>query len=196
MPAHGEIEFIDASVFMGMNATEEATRRACKTFFIERFTGEVAMCLEQVGLCDEIVWRHARDVQDDYYPFMDRLHSVMRIKRLPYGEPEVRRALTDEVLSGLPISDRLLLAMVMEARGRLYTTRPRLLERTALPVTAPPGSGGADGLERRFPGDLEDAYAISLRLRVPVHSIFDVQAAGTVATGPGTDPGTDQKEVV
>ncbi|WP_201294684.1 MULTISPECIES: DUF6190 family protein [unclassified Nocardiopsis] len=63
--------FVDADVFMGMHHENEALRRGCKAFFVERLKGRVAMSLEQVGRCDDLVWRRPRELQDAYYPFMD-----------------------------------------------------------------------------------------------------------------------------
>lgn len=42
------------------------------------------MPLEEVGICDDLVWKMPRDIQDMYYPFMDNLHSMLDMSRLPY----------------------------------------------------------------------------------------------------------------
>jgi hypothetical protein len=154
-------EFIDSSLFLGMHSAVEATRRACKGFFVERLQGSVTMSLEHVGRCDDVVWRHGRQVQDAYYPFMDNLHTDMRIVRRGYQEEDLRLALSSARLEGLQLYDRLLLAMVINQGGTLYSVSQRLVERTDLPVRPPPSSP-----EEAFPGELERLYQTSLRLRV------------------------------
>lgn len=156
-------EFLDASLFMGMHCADEATRVACKGFFVERLHGSVTMSLEHVGHCDDMVWQHGREVQDVYYPFMDNLHTDMKIARRGYQEEDLRLALSSPQLEGLPMFDRLLLAMVMNQQGTLYSVRPRLVGRPSLPVHAPPG-----GPERLFPQKLEHLYKSSLALRIPL----------------------------
>src|SRR5690348_16405212 len=103
--------FIDASLFLGMHAISHTLRSACKAFFVEHFADEVFMSLEQVGLCDDIIWRHPRAIQDHYYPFMDLLQSEMRIRRIPYVDSDVRESCTAR-FNGAGLLDRLLLGQV------------------------------------------------------------------------------------
>ncbi|MDA2809434.1 DUF6190 family protein [Nocardiopsis sp. RSe5-2] len=160
----GEV-FVDAALFMGMHHEDERVRRGCKAFFaraLGRPTAPVHMSLEQVGLCDALVWRRPRGEQDAYYPFMDRLHTDLRIDRTGYAEKDTRRAWEDPALDGLPDHERLLLGQVMERGGTLHTASARLLARPGLPVEP----AEALGDEPRFPGGLEPFYRISLALRV------------------------------
>jgi hypothetical protein len=141
---------IDASVFMGMHAREESTRRACVSFMAERFQDGVVISWEQIGRCDDIVWSYAREVQDAYYPFMDVLHSTMSVVRQPYEAGDVELALRDRSLAGLPLHEALAVAM---ARNRA--------ERRGLPVRRPSGMPDA-----AFPEPVAALYAESLRLRI------------------------------
>ncbi|RJQ81531.1 hypothetical protein D5S17_04850 [Pseudonocardiaceae bacterium YIM PH 21723] len=152
---------IDASLFMGMHSTDDLTRVRCKGFFAQRIEGAVVMSLEHVGRCDDLVWSYPRDVQDRYYPFMDVLHTDMDIRRIGYGEKELITALEDPVLAGLPMHERLLLAMVLRRDAVLYTVSPRLRAREDLPVHHIDLPSTSD-----FPDGLEQLYQESLVLRV------------------------------
>jgi hypothetical protein len=154
--------FVDASVFLGIHSEDEAVRVACKGFFVERSCAMVTMSLEHVGRCDDVIWRYDRDLQDAYYPFMDNLHTDMRIVRRCYQEHDVRLALSSPRLDGLPMFDRLLLAMVINADGVLHSVNERLLGRSDLPVRAP-----STTTEAPFPSKLEQLYQASRRLRLP-----------------------------
>ncbi|MFE9423863.1 DUF6190 family protein [Kitasatospora sp. NPDC006697] len=157
-------EFVDAALFLGMNSADERIRIACKSYFAARLTGRVTMSLEQVGRCDDLVWRFPREVQDAYYPFMDVLHTDMEIDRVPYDAEDLRLGLAGP--SALPMHERLLLAMVRNRRGRLRTVSPRLLGGTEEQVAAPPA-----GPELAFPEPLESLYQQSLALRLPVAAL-------------------------
>ena len=155
-------QYVDASLFMGMHAEDEAIRVACKNFFVERFAGDgIVMSLEQVGRCDALVWRYGRAQQDDYYPFMDVLHTDMTIERIPYRDQDIKTALTAPALAALDLDARLTLGMVLAGGGELVTVDRRLARRRDLPVRTPQA-----GPERTFPADLEKLYQRSLVLRV------------------------------
>ncbi|GLZ75944.1 hypothetical protein Afil01_07510 [Actinorhabdospora filicis] len=158
----GEV-IIDAALFMGMHAADEATRLACKKFFADGLSSPVVMPLEQVGLCDDLIWRLPRDVQDAYYPFMDNLHSIVPVERPGYERDDIDAAFETRTLDGLPTRERLLLGFTLNRGGILRTPNQRLLNRAGLPVAAPPEATD----EPRFPDELEKLYLTSLRLRVP-----------------------------
>lgn len=162
-PADGP-EFADAALFLGMNSADDQVRVACKSYFAARLTGRVTMSLEQVGRCDDLVWRFPREVQDAYYPFMDVLHTEMAIDRVGYDDADLRRALTEE--PELPMHERLLLAQVRNRGGRLHTASRRLLSGPERPATPPP-----DVPELAFPEPLERLYRQSLVLRMPVDAL-------------------------
>ena len=159
-------EFFDASLFLGMNSVDEQMRKSCKNFFASRFAGIVTTSLDQVGRCDDIIWGYSRELQDAYYPFMDQLHSVMRICRQAFTQTELDRALADDRLKQLAVGERLLLGKVLEAGGCLYSIRPQITSRTDLPVHTPEGTQESD-----FPGNLSDLYHNSLQLRIPVEEL-------------------------
>jgi len=129
-------EYVDAALFLGMNSTEEPVRIACKSFFAARLSGRVVMSLEQVGRCDDLVWRFPRAVQDAYYPFMDNLHTDMRIERRGYDAADLRVGPVAE-LNGLATHEQLLAAMVLNGNGVLWSVSPRLLAHGRLPIRAP-----------------------------------------------------------
>ncbi|WP_405852761.1 DUF6190 family protein [Streptomyces sp. NBC_00090] len=170
-PLTGSTVFIDATLFMGMHSKDDAVRVAAKSFFADRLAagtaGRVVMSWEQVGRCDDLVWGYERGVQDDYYPFMDVLHTDLAIDRIAYDEADVRLALTAPELDGLPTHERLLLAQVIGRGGTLYTASPRLLGTSGLPVVPIAGPGAAAPAEEpSFPAYLEDLYRRSLVLTV------------------------------
>ncbi|MEU1227232.1 DUF6190 family protein [Streptomyces sp. NPDC005828] len=162
---HAPTVFIDATLFMGMHSTDDAVRTGSKAFFAGRLAagdaGRVVMNWEQVGRCDDLVWGYERKIQDEYYPFMDVLHTDLAIDRVPYDEDDLRRAFTTPALEGLPTHERLLLAQVIGRGGELHTASPRLLRTTGLPVV-PVGATA----EPSFPAYLEDLYRRSLVLTV------------------------------
>lgn len=119
--------FIDATVFMGMHARCEKLRWQSLMVMSRHFGSCVYMSLEQVGLCDDIVWGYPRHVQDDYYPFMDCLHSKMDIQRLAYSENDLILALDIMNNSGeerLASSQALVLAQVVNRDGILASHDP------------------------------------------------------------------------
>ncbi|SFT72749.1 DUF6190 family protein [Paraburkholderia aspalathi] len=160
------IEFFDASVFLGMNSDDEMARVACKNFFASRMDRSLSTSLEQVGFCDNVIWRYARELQDVYYPFMDLLHSIVAIQRRPYSDEQLHRAQHDEDLTGLPASDRLLCSQVHTSGGRLYTLRPHLIRHLQIAASPPP-----TGHELTFPPPAEALYRASLALRVPLSEL-------------------------
>ncbi|MFC3149672.1 DUF6190 family protein [Litoribrevibacter euphylliae] len=115
--------FIDASLFMGMHSEDELTRQSSLRFFTEYFSHRIFMNLEQVGMCDELVWQYERHIQDDYYPFMDVLHSEMDIQRIGYTTTDLEELLRNPLLNSpsLGVQQKLLLAQVINRNGILYT---------------------------------------------------------------------------
>jgi len=152
-------DFVDATVFMGMHSKNEEERIACKNFFVKRISKPVWMSLEQVGRCDDIIWRKfSRRVQDLYYPFMDKLHTIMAIKRVPFDKKtiDLLSSVDDELSQG----EKLTVAMASAHGGRLYTLNTHLLELNKDSIVKP-----HSGDELKFPEGLEDAYQESLVLR-------------------------------
>lgn len=155
-------ELIDSSVFLGMHSVNEEIRISCKNYFIERLQTTIGMSLEHIGGCDNIIWLYPREVQDAYYPFMDTLHTIMNMNRLPYQENDIQLALTDSQLQPLPIYDRLLIALAKNRQQLVYTVNKQLLDKNYLPVRYPEFES-----EKNFPKFLEDLYQTSLQLRIP-----------------------------
>jgi Family of unknown function (DUF6190) len=168
-------EFVDATVFLGMHATDEAVRASCASYFAERVRGRIAMSLDEVGRCDDLVWLFPRAVQDAYYPFMDTLQTDVRFDRLGWSDAELARAGADTRAVGA--SSRLLLAKVAAGGGTLRTLDPALLALPDAPVR-PPDPAREERVP--FPAELEDLYRRSLVLRVDL-----ARLGGSVPCGTG-----------
>lgn len=161
-------EFVDASSFLGMNSADERERLACMRFFAARLDRTLGISAEQVGICDDTVWAFGRQQQDEYYPFMDNLHSVLRFERLTYTEADVAAALNGDY-PDLPVLERLTLAMVSNRNATLVTLNPRLLALPDAPVRDPAAEAEDDVA---FPAWLQRLYEASLVLRVPATGVL------------------------
>lgn len=155
--------YIDATTFMGMHDEDTLIRQRSTAFFQSAFRTTVTMNLEQVGLCDALVWRHPRAVQDAYYPFMDRLHTDMHILRSGYEYAEIRLGLEMKELHHLRPWKTLLAAQVLHYQGTLFTHDPELRELACLQTHL----GRFDPLMERsttFPEPLNGLYLQSQTL--------------------------------
>jgi hypothetical protein len=157
-------EYIDYTVFLGMNAAEPSLRLRCKALLVSRLRASLLMTWDHVGRCDDVIWKHSRVLQDHYYPFMDALHSCHCLQREGYQDGTLRLATADHRLQDLPVLQRLLLARAIEQGALVYTLNPALLTRPELPVRAP----AACEQEPDFPAWLESLYRSSLQLRIPM----------------------------
>lgn len=153
---------IDATAFMGMHHGDERVRQLSLGFFRSQAQRRVHMNFEQIGICDAVVWRQARDVQDAYYPFMDLLHSQMPIQRGGYTERVLSRASTEPALRGLRTDRALLAAQVLCSERPLLTHDPALLSLRCLqPFLL--SLTGFDA-QARFDARLESLYELSRKL--------------------------------
>jgi len=164
---------IDAALFLGMHSHDDTLRTAAKGFFVTALERRqpLAMDLEQVGLCDDLVWRQPREIQDAYYPFRDNLHSQLRITRAGYRRADLDTALSDPALAGLPLADALVLAPAVRHGRPLYTASPRRAALGGLPVARPQA-----GPELSFPPALEELYKASLALRIDLAGLDDLDS--------------------
>lgn len=121
--------FIDASLFMGMHSSDKKTRNLSISIMSKKFPKCIYMNLEQVGMCDEYVWHYSRNIQDDYYPFMDVLHSEMDINRIGYCRNDIARFNQDKRLSrnNLSLQSALLVAQTINNDAVLYTHDKNIL---------------------------------------------------------------------
>jgi len=151
--------FIDAGVFLGMHHEDDRIRKRSLAFFRSHFARQVRMNFEQIGICDAIVWRQSRQAQDLYYPFMDRLHSEMRILREGYAFREINLALDRRELRGLRPEQALLAGQALHREGVLFTHDPALRGLACLRSRL----GNFDALDPRaaFPPDLQALYESS-----------------------------------
>jgi hypothetical protein len=98
---------------------------------------------------------------DAYYPFMDNLHTLLRIRRIGFTRDDLTRALRDPQLRPLPLQQACTLSQVMNYHGRLHTHDPLLWQNAALqPWLAPPPLLPA----QPFLAPLDSLYQDSLRL--------------------------------
>ncbi|WP_248750492.1 DUF6190 family protein [Pseudomonas sp. MWU15-20650] len=174
---------IDATVFMGMHHDDEVIRTRSLAFFTHRYDSQVRMSFSQIGICDAIIWKKERELQDVYYPFMDVLHSDMNILRSGYSDAVLKRAAHSPELSALPPEKRLQAAQVLEGAGLFYThdveyhscmaLKPYLatFDDPAPPqdyVASPSHLISFDSPPRakRFPSELQKLYDVSLALTI------------------------------
>jgi hypothetical protein len=152
---------IDASLFLGMHHRDEGRRRHSVNFFRHHFHRPVWMNLEQIGLCDAVIWRQPREVQDAYYPFMDLLHSEMAIKRTGYDHDMLALAASQPSLRMLRTEQALLAAQLEVLGGRLFTHDPVLRSHPRLQSRL----GRFENFEHAppMPATLESLYLASLR---------------------------------
>lgn len=162
------VPVVDASVFLGMHHHDDVIRQRSLAFFRSHYAHRVAMSYEQIGICDAVIWRQHREIQDQYYPFMDRLHTDMQIVREGYRVEELDLALGHPDLRGLQPEQALLAAQVLARDAVLVSHDPALRKapclRSRLWEFAPAAS------DARFPVELQALYEKS---RVFVHAPGD-----------------------
>lgn len=141
-----------------MHSMDEKIRIACKNFFAGRIKNIIWMPLEEVGRCDDVIWRFPRKAQDAYYPFMDNLHSIMKIKRIEYDEEDVKAA--GKISGNLPMSKKLVIGMVKNRKGILYTFDKKILNMKFPNLKMPEFSDELDFQK------IEKLYKQSLKLRI------------------------------
>ncbi|WP_253257845.1 DUF6190 family protein, partial [Pseudomonas syringae] len=107
-----DLPMIDATVFMGMHHADPGVRDKSLEFFSRFYESSVQMNFAQIGICDAIIWKKGRALQDAYYPFMDVLHTDMAIQREGYSEQVLQRAAGETLFRGLPADKKLLAAQV------------------------------------------------------------------------------------
>jgi hypothetical protein len=160
--------FVDASVFLGMHHQNDRIRQRSLAFFRDRFTHQVRMSFEQIGICDAVIWRQSRSIQDLYYPFMDRLHSEMCILRAGYEIGEIKPALRHPELQGLRPEQILLAGQVLHSQGTLATHDAALRRLGCLQARLWDFEQSLSATE--FPSELQALYEAS---RVFVHTEED-----------------------
>ena len=126
------LPIIDATVFMGMHHSDPELRTKSLGFFSSFYQRQVLMSFGQIGICDAIIWKKSRHLQDVYYPFMDVLHTEMAIQRQGYCNEVLRRAGLESDWSHLNVEKKLLAAHVIEHRQPLFTHDEELRELTVL----------------------------------------------------------------
>lgn len=166
------IPIIDASWFMGMHHEHSQLRARSLAFFTQHYHRQAWMSFSQVGICDAIIWKKSRELQDLYYPFMDVLHSQMRIQRAGYSEAALQRAATCDALAGLPPEKRLLAAQVLDCQAAFHTHDQDYLGCPALkPWLVAPEASPVPG---HFPDSLQQLYEASLALSIQAQELEHV----------------------
>ncbi len=151
--------FIDASFFLSMHAANETHRRRSVTYFAGSLSARPRMNFEQIGICDAVIWKESRHVQDLYYPFMDRLHTDMAIDRGGYGYDDIEAALSHPELKDLTPERAFLVGQVLRNDGRLASHDPVLL-----PLDCLRGRHWDEDEREQvatFPGELQTLYEAS-----------------------------------
>jgi hypothetical protein len=126
--SESRLPMIDATVFMGMHHADPIVRNKSIVFFTRFYRQRIQMNFGQVGICDAIIWKKSRALQDVYYPFMDVLHTDMAIHRQGCSERALHRASTDSLLAGLDTEKKLVAAQVLEYELEFYTHDSQLWE--------------------------------------------------------------------
>lgn len=165
---------IDASVFLGMHHENDRIRQQSLAFFRVFFHHGAWMNFEQVGICDAVIWRMPREVQDAYYPFMDVLHSEMDIQRQGYRYEYLDYALKHFKNSRLSTYQAMLVSQVLCDDFMLYTHDAALLKLDCLQQRL--GDFSVLDNSARFSARLEQLYPAS---RQYIHTDKDWQHVET-----------------
>lgn len=155
----GVVPTVDATVFLGMHHRDDELRRRSLGLFCSFFTRKVRMNYEQVGICDAVIWQQSREVQDLYYPFMDRLHTDMKILREGYDRAALELALGHPELQQVRPEQALQAAEVMASGGVLATHDP-VLQRLAC-LRHHLWDFSAAPAQAAFPAELQALYETS-----------------------------------
>ncbi|MFA7286798.1 MAG: DUF6190 family protein [Patescibacteria group bacterium] len=155
--------YVDSGVFLAMHSIDEKIRVTCKNFFVANFSKQLFMLLEDVGQCDAVIWKEERELQDAYYPFMDNLHTLMKIERVPYNKGALENIDELRIIdSSFSISDLLTLSHVKASGAVLYTLGVSRLKIDSICKALPE----QEASELSFEQQLERLYQESLKLRV------------------------------
>jgi hypothetical protein len=145
-----------------MHHEDDRIRQLSLRFFRSQLRRPTRMNFEQIGICDAVVWRQQRTVQDAYYPFMDLLHSEMPIRRGGYSARELSMASTEPQLRGLRTDRALLAAQVLCSESPFFTHDPSLMSLQCLQPFLM--SWESIDLHESFGQWLEELYVISRAL--------------------------------
>ncbi|WP_246288261.1 DUF6190 family protein [Achromobacter pestifer] len=151
--------FIDASFFLGMHDRDETRRLRSLSYFTRNFSSQPRMNFEQIGICDAVIWAQSRQVQDLYYPFMDRLHSDMAIQRSGYTYDDINAALSHPHLKQMDPEQALLVGQLFRRGGQLATHDPVL--RTLDCLQGRLWRDDQDAAPVSFPSELQELYDAS-----------------------------------
>lgn len=158
------IPVIDATVFMGMHHSDPQVRAKSLGFFSAFYSRQVSMSFGQIGICDAIIWKKSRHLQDVYYPFMDVLHTDMNIQRQGYCNKVLKLACLEPDWAHLSVEKKLLAAHVLEYQRPLFTHDDSLRELSLLKpfLKAFPASVSSPV----FPEKLQGLYEQSLEMSI------------------------------
>lgn len=151
---------MDATVFLGMHAADDAVRIACKNFVAQQAPKTLWMLFEDIAVADHAIWQLPENIQTAYYPFMDALHSRLPIKRIPYNDKAIEGALALQRTKNLSARNALTLATIQSFDAVLFTLDT---DRLAFPFCQ---RVSAQHAECSFDEPLEQLYRASLRLRL------------------------------
>ncbi|MHC8407624.1 MULTISPECIES: DUF6190 family protein [unclassified Pseudomonas] len=158
------IPVIDATVFMGMHHADPGIRETSLAFFNAFYSRQILMSFGQIGMCDAIIWKKSRQLQDVYYPFMDVLHTDMDIQRQGYCSKVLKRACLQTNWAHLSVEKKLLAAQVVEHQQPLFTHDSALRELEALQPFLQPFPSLINGPV--FPEKLQSLYEQSREMSI------------------------------
>ncbi|CAO1667236.1 PIN domain-containing protein [Halomonas sp. NYA30] len=167
------VPIIDASVFLGMHHESLEVREKCVEIIVRNFYGGLEINLEQIGLCDNVIWQRSREEQEAYYPFMSYLHTVMEFKRIPYADEAYQLAAIDYRLKYLPMKKAIIACHVLVGERVLYTLDYDLknldvLSDYIMPIIS------SNARENGFSGPLNLFYKKSLMLKLKSQEVINV----------------------
>lgn len=167
------VPIIDASVFLGMHHESLEIREKCVEIIVRNFNGGLEINLEQIGLCDNVIWQRSREEQDAYYSFVSYLHTVMEFKRIPYADEAYQLAAIDYRLKYLPMKKAIIACHVLVGERRLYTLdydlrNMDLLSDYIMPITS------SNATEYGFSEPLNFFYKKSLTLKLKSQEVVSV----------------------
>lgn len=166
-----ELPVIDATAFMAMHDANASKRENTVLLFSNHFKEGVELSIDQVGICDAVVWKKPRETQDLYYPFMDVLHSVMPIKRFAYTYDVIEAALKGGFFDSLSVTSACLAAYVLLNKKMLFTYNPALLNFSALNGYLGNFGSLSEHSDRLFSNELTGLYNKSLCLTVTTDEV-------------------------
>lgn len=166
----------DASVHLGQFCiNSEDIRIACKNSqasISAKPGSEIVgvVTFNENSWADHIVWGLKRELQDTFYKFMDVLHSVKNIERIPLSTIDAKLAIEFSKKFGLDISNALSCAVTVSQKANKIHTyyqtltdskiRELLKNRYDIAISSPPILNELRYTERELEQHYQDALSV------------------------------------